>query len=119
MPALPLADHVDTRVARRLVETDWDTATQRIVTRSKELLDEQGPSALGFYTTASSPSMATAQTVLWSRMLDRLAGPDPPALTASTRGRRRWPSTRPCTSPRCPGPTSRLVVSRAPTGTAG
>jgi anaerobic selenocysteine-containing dehydrogenase len=33
------------------VETDWDTAMDRIVQRSKELLAEQGPSALGFYTT--------------------------------------------------------------------
>jgi anaerobic selenocysteine-containing dehydrogenase len=35
----------------RLVETDWDTAMGLVVQRRKELLEEQGPSALGFYTT--------------------------------------------------------------------
>jgi anaerobic selenocysteine-containing dehydrogenase len=35
----------------RLVETDWDTAMDLVIQRSKELLEEQGPSALGFYTT--------------------------------------------------------------------
>ena len=35
----------------RLVETDWQTAMGRVVQRSKKLLEEQGPSALGFYTT--------------------------------------------------------------------
>ncbi len=39
------------REGGRLVETDWDTAMDRIVRRTRELLDEQGPSALGFYTT--------------------------------------------------------------------
>lgn len=34
----------------RLVESDWDTAMSRIVTRSHQLLDERGPGALGFYT---------------------------------------------------------------------
>src|SRR4051794_14347213 len=34
-----------------LVETDWDTAMDLVVGRTRELLDEQGPSALGFYTT--------------------------------------------------------------------
>ena len=33
-----------------LVETDWDTAMETVVERSKALLDEQGPSAFGFYT---------------------------------------------------------------------
>ncbi len=33
-----------------LVETDWDTAMDLVVRRSKELLDERGPSALAFYT---------------------------------------------------------------------
>jgi hypothetical protein len=33
----------------RLVETDWDTAMDAVVTRCRELLDEQGPSAVGFY----------------------------------------------------------------------
>jgi anaerobic selenocysteine-containing dehydrogenase len=39
------------REGGRLVETDWDTALGRVVQHSKELLDEQGLSALGFYTT--------------------------------------------------------------------
>ena len=34
----------------RLVETDWDTAMNRVVGRTRELLDEQGASAIGFYT---------------------------------------------------------------------
>jgi anaerobic selenocysteine-containing dehydrogenase len=34
-----------------LAETDWDTAMNRVVERSKELLDEVGPAAFGFYTT--------------------------------------------------------------------
>jgi anaerobic selenocysteine-containing dehydrogenase len=33
-----------------LVETDWDTAMERVVDRSKQLLEEQGPSAFGIYT---------------------------------------------------------------------
>jgi anaerobic selenocysteine-containing dehydrogenase len=33
-----------------LVETDWDTAMDRIVSRSKALLDEKGPLSHGFYT---------------------------------------------------------------------
>jgi anaerobic selenocysteine-containing dehydrogenase len=125
-----------------LVETSWDEAMGRIVARSKELLDEQGPSAVGFYTsgqlfaeeyltlaaiahgaigtnhldgntrlcTATAAAalkesfgcdgqpasytdvdhadvialfghnVAETQAVLWQRMLDRLAGPQPPAL---------------------------------------
>lgn len=130
------------RVDGRLVECDWDTAMGRITTRTKELLDEQGPSAIGFYTTGQlfaeeyytlgviahggigtnhvdgntrlctataaaalkesfgcdgqpgsytdidhadvialfGHNMAETQSVLWSRVLDRLAGPNPPAL---------------------------------------
>ncbi|MFI7317606.1 molybdopterin oxidoreductase family protein [Streptomyces venezuelae] len=34
----------------RLVECDWDTAMERIVSRSRELMDESGPGSLGFYT---------------------------------------------------------------------
>ncbi|SEP82616.1 nitrate reductase [Arthrobacter sp. OV608] len=33
-----------------LVETDWDTAMDRIVSRSKALLEEKGPLSHGFYT---------------------------------------------------------------------
>ncbi|KRV48553.1 molybdopterin oxidoreductase [Wenjunlia vitaminophila] len=34
----------------RLVECDWPTAMDRVVTRSKELLRQRGPSSIGFYT---------------------------------------------------------------------
>jgi anaerobic selenocysteine-containing dehydrogenase len=125
-----------------LVETDWDTAMDAVVGRVRELLDEQGPSAIGFYTTGQlfiedyytlgliahggigtnhvdgntrlctataaaalkesfacdgqpgsyadvdhadvialyGHNVAETQTVLWTRMLDRLAGPNPPRL---------------------------------------
>jgi anaerobic selenocysteine-containing dehydrogenase len=130
------------RQGGRLVETDWDTALGLVAQRSKELLEEQGPSALGFYTTGQlfleeyytlaviahgaigtnhvdgntrlctataaealkesfacdgqpgsyrdvdhadvialyGHNVAETQTVLWMRMLDRLAGPNPPKL---------------------------------------
>ncbi|GAB2487629.1 molybdopterin oxidoreductase family protein [Nocardiopsis aegyptia] len=139
------ADRLTRPLVRRdgaLVETDWDTAMDVVVRRSRELLDEQGPSALAFYTsgqlfleeyytlaaighgaigtnhmdgntrlcTATAAAalkesfgcdgqpgsysdidhadvialyghnMAETQTVLWSRVLDRLAGSDPPRL---------------------------------------
>lgn len=126
----------------KLVETDWDTAMDRVVGRTKELLDEQGASAIGFYTTGQlfaeeyytlgliahgglgtshvdgntrlctataaaalkasfgcdgqpgsytdvdhadvialyGHNMAETQVVLWSRVLDRLAGPNPPKI---------------------------------------
>jgi anaerobic selenocysteine-containing dehydrogenase len=125
-----------------LVESTWDEAMGRIAARSNELLAEQGPSALGFYTsgqlfaeeyytlaaiargaigtnhldgntrlcTATAAAalkesfgcdgqpasytdidhadvialfghnVAETQAVLWDRILDRLAGPRPPAL---------------------------------------
>lgn len=34
----------------RLVECDWDTAMNRIVSRSRSLLGEHGPGSIGFYT---------------------------------------------------------------------
>jgi anaerobic selenocysteine-containing dehydrogenase len=130
------------REGGRLVETNWDTALGLVAQRSKELLEEQGPSALGFYTTGQlfleeyytlaviahgaigtnhvdgntrlctataaealkesfacdgqpgsyrdvdhadvialyGHNVAETQTVLWMRMLDRLAGPNPPKL---------------------------------------
>lgn len=125
-----------------LVETDWDTAMDAVAGRTKELLAERGPSAIGFYTTGQlfleeyytlgviahggigtnhvdgntrlctataaaalkesfgsdgqpgsytdidhadviclyGHNMAETQTVLWTRILDRLAGPEPPAV---------------------------------------
>jgi anaerobic selenocysteine-containing dehydrogenase len=130
------------RVDGRLVESTWDEAMGRVVEHSRKLLAEQGPSALGFYTsgqlfaeeyytlgaiahgaigtnhldgntrlcTATAAAalkesfgcdgqpasytdvdhadvialfghnVAETQVVLWSRILDRLAGPNPPAL---------------------------------------
>lgn len=126
----------------RLVECDWDTAMNRIVERSQQLLRERGPLSHGFYTsgqlfleeyyalaiigkagigtphmdgntrlcTATAAAslketfgadgqpgsytdidscdaiflyghnMAETQTVLWSRVLDRIAGPNPPKV---------------------------------------
>lgn len=126
----------------KLIETDWDTAMERIVQRSRKLLAETGPLSHGFYTsgqlfleeyyalamigkaglgtphmdgntrlcTATAAAsmkesfgsdgqpgsyediddcdamflfghnMAETQTVLWARVLDRLAGDKPPLL---------------------------------------
>jgi anaerobic selenocysteine-containing dehydrogenase len=126
----------------QLVESSWDEAMENIVRRTQELLREQGPSAVGFYTTGQlfleeyytlalvahggirtnhvdgntrlctataaealkesfgcdgqpgsytdvdhadvlalfGHNVAETQTVLWMRMLDRLAGGDPPAV---------------------------------------
>jgi anaerobic selenocysteine-containing dehydrogenase len=38
------------REGGELRETDWDTAMERVVARSKELLSESGPGSHGFYT---------------------------------------------------------------------
>ncbi|SMC47990.1 Molybdopterin oxidoreductase [Kibdelosporangium aridum] len=138
------ADRLTTPLVRegdQLVESTWDEAMSRVVARSKQLLDEQGPSTLGFYTsgqlfaekyytlaaiahgaigtnhvdgntrlcTATAAeslkqsfgcdgqpasysdvdhadvialfghNVAETQAV-WSRILDRLAGPNPPSL---------------------------------------
>ena len=125
-----------------LVEATWDEAMGALVERTRALLDEQGPSAVGFYTTGQlfleeyytlalvahggirtnhvdgntrlctataaealkesfgsdgqpgsytdidhadviavfGHNVAETQTVLWMRILDRLAGDDPPKL---------------------------------------
>jgi anaerobic selenocysteine-containing dehydrogenase len=125
-----------------LVRATWDEAMGRVVGRTRELLDEQGASAIGFYTTGQlfleeyytlglvahgglgtnhvdgntrlctataaaalkesfacdgqpgsytdvdhadviclfGHNMAETQTVLWTRVLDRLAGPTPPQV---------------------------------------
>lgn len=130
------------RVRGELRPCDWDTAMDRIVRRSRELLDGHGPGSIGFYTsgqlfleeyytqgviahgaigtnhvdgntrlcTATAAealkesfgcdgqpgsytdvdhadvialfghNVAETQTVLWARMLDRLAGGKPPAI---------------------------------------
>jgi anaerobic selenocysteine-containing dehydrogenase len=126
----------------KLVEVDWDTAMERIVARSRGLLETKGPLSHGLYTsgqlfleeyyaqaivgkagigtphmdgntrlcTATAAAamkesfgsdgqpgsyvdidecdamflfghnMAETQTVLWSRVLDRIAGPDKPRI---------------------------------------
>jgi anaerobic selenocysteine-containing dehydrogenase len=130
------------RVRGKLQPTDWDSAMDRIVARSRELLASHGPGAIGFYTTGQlfleeyytqtviargaigtnhldgntrlctataaaalkesfacdgqpgsytdvdhadvialfGHNVAETQTVLWARMLDRLAGDQPPAI---------------------------------------
>jgi anaerobic selenocysteine-containing dehydrogenase len=126
----------------RLVETDWDTAMDLVVRRTRELLDERGPGRIGFYNTGQlfpedyytlgliahggigtihvdgntrlctataaaalkesfacdgqsgsyadvdsadviclyGHDMAETQVVTWTRVLDRLAGTDPPRV---------------------------------------
>jgi anaerobic selenocysteine-containing dehydrogenase len=143
--AIASPDRLTTPLVRkdgRLVEASWDEAMSLVTARSRQLLDEQGASAIGFYTsgqlfleeyytlavvahgglgtnhvdgntrlcTATAAealkesfgcdgqpgsytdidhadaialfghNMAETQTVLWSRVLDRLAGPNPPAV---------------------------------------
>src|SRR5690606_19919974 len=130
------------RRGRAPVEASRDEAMDAVVRRARELLDEQGPSAVGFYTTGQlfaeeyytlgliahggigtnhvdgntrlctataaaalkesfgcdgqpgsytdidhadvialyGHNMAETQSVLWMRILDRLAGPNPPQL---------------------------------------
>jgi len=139
------ADRLTTPLVRdgdRLVEADWDTAMNRIVARSRDLLEHAGPLSHGFYTSGQlfleeyyaltilaragigtphldgntrlctatagaalkesfgsdgqpgtyadldvcdtlvlyGHNMAETQTVLWMRVLDRLASPDRPRL---------------------------------------
>ncbi len=52
-------------------------------------------------------NMAETQTVLWSRVLDRIAGPDRPESSASIRATRRSPAMPMCTLPSGPAPTWR------------
>jgi anaerobic selenocysteine-containing dehydrogenase len=125
-----------------LVETDWDHAMDAVAGRTRELMEERGPSSIAFYTTGQlfleeyytlaliarggigtnhldgntrlctatagealkesfgsdgqpgsyadldhadviclyGHNMAETQTVLWARILDRLAGGEPPRL---------------------------------------
>jgi len=139
------ADRLARPLIRRggeLVATGWDTAMDAVAGRTAQLLEERGPSSIGFYTsgqlfleeyytlalighggigtnhmdgntrlcTATAAealkasfacdgqpgsytdidhadvialyghNMAETQTVLWSRILDRLAGPNPPKI---------------------------------------
>ena len=125
-----------------LVESDWDTAMDLVAGQAKTMLDERGPSSIGFYTTGQlfleeyytlgliaragigtnhidgntrlctataaealkesfgcdgqpgsyadidhadvialfGHNVAETQSVLWSRILDRLEGPEPPRI---------------------------------------
>ncbi|WP_079158453.1 molybdopterin oxidoreductase family protein [Streptomyces caniscabiei] len=145
-----------------LVETDWATAMDRVVSRSRELLDAHGPGSLGFYTSGQlfleeyytlavlvragvgtkhldgntrlctstaaealkesfgcdgqpgtyddidhadtialfGHNLAETQPVQWMRILDRLAGSDPPRLV--------------CVDPRRTEPARRATVHLAP-----
>jgi anaerobic selenocysteine-containing dehydrogenase len=143
--AIHSPDRLRSPLVRRegqLVECSWEEAMDAVVRRTRELLGEQGPSAIGFYTTGQlfleeyytlalvahggirtnhvdgntrlctataaealketfgcdgqpgsyadvdhadvialfGHNVAETQTVLWMRMLDRLAGGDPPAI---------------------------------------
>ncbi|MFD7069627.1 molybdopterin oxidoreductase family protein [Streptomyces sp. NPDC059913] len=158
-------DRLTTPLIRRgahLTECDWDTAMDAVVSRSRTLLDERGPGALGFYTSGQlfleeyytlavaaragigtnhldgntrlctstaaealkesfgcdgqpgsyddidhadvialfGHNPAETQPVLWMRMLDRLAGDDPPGLV--------------CVDPRPTVPARRATVHLAP-----
>ena len=157
----------------RLVETDWDTAMDAVASRAKELLEERGPSSIGFYTTGQlfleeyytlaliahggigtnhvdgntrlctataaaalkesfasdgqpgsytdidhadviclyGHNMAETQTVLWSRVLDRLAGPHPPAVVCVDP--RRTPVAEHATVHLAPRPGTNVVLMNA------
>jgi anaerobic selenocysteine-containing dehydrogenase len=170
------ADRLTAPLVRRngvLVETDWDTAMNEIVERSRQLLDAFGPSSFGFYTsgqlfleeyytlgviahgaigtnhvdgntrlcTATAAealkesfgcdgqpgsytdvdhadvialyghNVAETQTVLWMRMLDRLAGDDPPALVCVDP--RQTPVSRHATVHLAPLPGTNVALMNA------
>jgi anaerobic selenocysteine-containing dehydrogenase len=156
-----------------LVETDWDTAMDAVAGRTRELLDERGPSSIGFYTTGQlfleeyytlsliahggigtnhldgntrlctataaealketfasdgqpgsytdvdhadvialyGHNVAETQTVLWMRMLDRLAGPNPPRLLCVDP--RRTPVAAAATLHLAPRPGTNVMVMNA------
>jgi anaerobic selenocysteine-containing dehydrogenase len=156
-----------------LVETDWDTAMDAVVSRTKELLEERGPSSVGFYTTGQlfleeyytlalighggigtnhmdgntrlctataaaalkesfasdgqpgsytdvdhadvialyGHNMAETQTVLWMRVLDRLAGPNPPKVICVDP--RETPVARAATVHLAPRPGTNVMLMNA------
>ncbi|MCZ2826320.1 MULTISPECIES: molybdopterin oxidoreductase family protein [unclassified Modestobacter] len=156
-----------------LVETDWDTAMDAVAGRAKELLAEQGPSAISFYTTGQlfleeyytlgliahggigtnhvdgntrlctataaaalkesfgcdgqpgsytdidhadvialfGHNMAETQTVLWTRVLDRLAGPNPPQVICVDP--RETPVARAATVHLAPRPGTNVMLMNA------
>ncbi|MEU2611491.1 nitrate reductase [Micromonospora sp. NPDC007271] len=157
----------------KLRETDWDTAMGLVVERTRELLAERGPSAIGFYTTGQlfleeyytlaliahagigtnhidgntrlctataaealkesfgcdgqpgsyadidhadvialyGHNMAETQVVLWARVLDRLAGPNPPAIIAVDP--RQTPVARAATVHLAPRPGTNVMLMNA------
>ncbi|RZU31931.1 molybdopterin oxidoreductase family protein [Blastococcus saxobsidens] len=156
-----------------LIECDWDTAMEAVVGRARELLDEQGPSAISFYTTGQlfleeyytlgliahggigtnhvdgntrlctataaaalketfacdgqpgsytdidhcdvialyGHNMAETQTVLWTRVLDRLAGPNPPQVVCVDP--RETPVARAATVHLAPRPGTNVMLMNA------
>lgn len=156
-----------------LVETDWDTAMEAVAGRTRELLEERGPSSVGFYTTGQlfleeyytlallghggigtnhmdgntrlctataaaalkesfasdgqpgsytdidhadvialyGHNMAETQTVLWTRVLDRLAGPNPPKVVCVDP--RETPVARAATVHLAPKPGTNVMLLNA------
>src|SRR3954468_15298585 len=174
--AIDSPDRLTRPLVRRggeLVETDWDTAMDAVVGKVRELLDEQGPSAIGFYTTGQlfiedyytlgliahggigtnhvdgntrlctataaaalkesfacdgqpgsytdvdsadvialyGHNVAETQTVLWMRILDRLAGPQPPRLLCVDP--RRTPVAEAATVHLAPRPGTNVMLMNA------
>jgi anaerobic selenocysteine-containing dehydrogenase len=156
-----------------LVECDWETAMEAVAGRARGLLDEQGPSAVAFYTsgqlfleeyytlgliahggigtnhvdgntrlcTATAAAalketfasdgqpgsytdidhadvialyghnMAETQSVLWTRVLDRLAGPNPPQIICVDP--RETPVARAATVHLAPRPGTNVMLMNA------
>ncbi|WP_432936350.1 molybdopterin oxidoreductase family protein [Kribbella sp. CA-253562] len=174
------ANHSPDRLTRplvrrdgELVETDWDTAMGIVAGRAKELLEQRGPSSIGFYTTGQlfleeyytlallahggigtnhvdgntrlctataaealkqsfasdgqpgsytdidhadtialfGHNMAETQTVLWTRVLDRLAGPNPPRVLCVDP--RETPVARAATLHLAPRPGTNVMLMNA------
>jgi anaerobic selenocysteine-containing dehydrogenase len=174
------ANHASDRLTRplirrdgKLVESDWDTAMDLVAGRTRALLDEQGPSAISFYTTGQlfleeyytlavighggigtnhmdgntrlctataaealkesfacdgqpgsytdidhadvialyGHNMAETQTVLWTRVLDRLAGPNPPRILCVDP--RETPVARAATVHLAPRPGTNVMLMNA------
>jgi anaerobic selenocysteine-containing dehydrogenase len=174
------ANHSPDRLTRplvrrdgQLVESDWDTAMDLVAGRTKELLEERGPSSIGFYTTGQlfleeyytlalighggigtnhmdgntrlctataaealketfasdgqpgsytdvdhadvialyGHNMAETQTVLWTRILDRLAGPNPPKILCVDP--RRTPVAEAATVHLAPKPGTNVALMNA------
>ncbi|MFL5879038.1 MAG: molybdopterin oxidoreductase family protein, partial [Actinomycetota bacterium] len=169
-------DRLTTPLIRRageLVETDWETAMESVARRTRELLEERGPSSIAFYTTGQlfleeyytlgliahggigtnhvdgntrlctataaaalketfasdgqpgsysdidsadvialyGHNMAETQTVTWMRILDRLAGPNPPRIICVDP--RETPVARAATVHLAPRPGTNVVLMNA------